>query len=93
MFHDALLAAGVAPTKAKAMFSAVYLAGPRWDDPARMLDAVTDDRLKEEMRLCLEFIVRENPSRAEIEAWMRERELALQGAEETEAGKISRQPS
>ena len=93
MFHDALLAAGVASAKAKAMFAAVHLAGPRWDDPARMLDAVADDRLKEGMRLCLEFIARENPSRAEIEDWMRERELALRGAEGTEAGKISRKPS
>ena len=80
MFHDALLAAGVAPAKAKVMFAAVYLAGPRWDDPTRALDAVTDDRLREEMRLCLDFIAREDPSLEEIEDWMRRREAVLTGA-------------
>ena len=90
MFHDALLAAGVVPAKARVMFAAVYLAGPRWDDPARVLDAVPESQLREEMRLCLEFIAREDPSRAEIEAWMRERELALRAAAGTKADKISR---
>ena len=79
MFHDALLASGVSPAKARVMFAAVYLAGPRWDDPARTLDAVPEDRLRAEMRLCLDFIARENPSRAEIEAWMRAREGMLIG--------------
>jgi hypothetical protein len=78
MFYEALLVNGTPPQMAKIMFAAVYLGGPRWDDPARALDQVSEARLVEEMRWCLEWIAREDPSPAEIEAWMRAREAALQ---------------
>ena len=77
MFHDALLAAGVGRAKARVMFAAVYLAGPRWDDPARSLDRVPAGALRREMAWCLRFIEIADPDRAGIEAWMRSREAAL----------------
>ena len=77
MFHEALLAAGVPRAKARAMFAAVYLAGPRWDDPARSLDAVPPERIVREMEWCLRFIEIADPDRAELEAWMRGREAGL----------------
>lgn len=77
MFYDGLRVAGAGETRAKIMFAAVYLRGPRWDDPTRSLDDVPDWKLIEEMKLCIRFIERTNPSRAEIERWMREREAEL----------------
>ena len=80
MFFHGLLAAGVPPAKAKVMFAAVYLGGPRWDDPARSLDTVPDAVLRREMEACLRFIEEDRPSLAEIEAWMRRREPTLLSA-------------
>jgi len=77
MFYHSLLAAGVPPAKAKVMFAAVYLGGPRWNDPARSLDDVPPDVLRREMEACLRFIERDRPTVAEIEAWMHRRETAL----------------
>lgn len=77
MFHDALLAAGVGRARARVMFAAVYLAGPRWDDPARSLDGVPSERLVQEMEWCLRFIAIADPDRDALIAWMRAREGAL----------------
>ena len=77
MFYDALLAGGTEPRKAKVMFAAVYLAGPRWDDPARSLDGVPEARLIAEMEACLRFIEAEDPGLPALEAWMRDREAAM----------------
>ncbi|WP_158274060.1 DUF1353 domain-containing protein [Allosediminivita pacifica] len=77
MFYDSLRAAGVPATKAKTMFAAVYLGGPRWDDPSRSLADVPEARLREEMERCIAFIEREDPDLAEIEDWMSRREPAL----------------
>ncbi|QRF67330.1 DUF1353 domain-containing protein [Ponticoccus alexandrii] len=77
MFYEALIVNGTPPQKAKLMFAAVYLGGPRWDDPERSLEGVDEAALLEEMKWCLDWIARNNPSPAEIEAWMRKREGAL----------------
>ncbi|KUF09266.1 DUF1353 domain-containing protein [Pseudoponticoccus marisrubri] len=77
MFYEALLVNGTPPQKAKLMFAAVYLGGPRWDDPERDLGDVSEAALLQEMEWCLEWIRTENPSADEIEAWMDEREKAL----------------
>ena len=79
MFHDALLAAGVSRTKARVMFAAVYLAGPRWNDPGRSLDGVPEEVLRREMERCLRFIEENDSTRDEIEDWMRGREAGLLG--------------
>lgn len=77
MFYEALLVNGTAPQKAKILFAAVYLGGPRWDDPARSLEGVPEDRLRREMEWCLEWIRDTDPSADDIVAWMRDRETAL----------------
>ena len=77
MFYHGLRAAGVPPAKAKVMFAAVYLGGPRWNDPSRSLEGVPDTVLRREMEACLRFIERERPTLAEIEAWMRRRESGI----------------
>ncbi|MCC1491734.1 DUF1353 domain-containing protein [Cognatishimia sp. F0-27] len=77
MFYDALLVAGTPPTRAKLLYAAVYLGGPRWNDPDRMLDAVSEAALLQEMRWCLDWIRAEDPPRSEIDAWMETREEAL----------------
>ena len=77
MFFDALIVAGTAPQKAKIMFAAVYLGGPRWDDPERVLENVPTDDLLRELEWCAEWIAANDPSMAEIEAWMSRREDAL----------------
>ncbi|GGL58273.1 DUF1353 domain-containing protein [Wenxinia marina] len=79
MFYDALRAAGVPPMRAKIMFAAVYLGGPRWDDPARSLQGVPESELRAEMARCIRFIEETDPSLSEIETWMREREAILLG--------------
>ncbi len=81
MFYDSLRAAGVPATKAKTMFAAVYLGGPRWEDPSRSLADVPDARLREEMEHCITFIEKEDPDLAEIEDWMRRREPALRASQ------------
>ena len=64
-----------------ATVAAVYLGGPRWDDPSRSLADVPDARLREEMEHCITFIEKEDPDLAEIEDWMRRREPALRASQ------------
>lgn len=77
MFYDSLLVNGTPAAKAKIMFAAVYLAGPRRGDPTRSLDGVQEVLLLQEMEWCVRFIQKVDPSRAEIEAWMSKREAGL----------------
>ena len=77
MFYEALIAAGAPPTKARIMFAAVYLGGPRWDDPARSLEGVPPEVLLQEMEWCLKWIEAKDPDVARIEEWMQSREQAL----------------
>lgn len=77
MFYDALIVNGTPPIKAKLMFAAVYLGGPRWNDPARDLSAVSDAALQQEMTWCIRWIRAKNPSRERIIEWMSGREKAL----------------
>lgn len=77
MFYEALLVNGTPPHKAKLMFAAVYLGGPRWDDPVRDLSGVTDEALRQELSWCLQWIELKDPPVERIAAWMTEREAAL----------------
>lgn len=85
MFYEALIVNGTPPQKAKIMFAAVYLGGPRWDDPARALDGVPAQRLLDEMKWCLEWIRTNDPTADEIEAWMEARETALKAGDPVDA--------
>ena len=77
MFYEACLAGGTSPTKARLMFAAVWLGGPRWDDPDRNLEKVPDDKLKAVFERCKVWIQENDPTIDEIEAWMDEREQHL----------------
>lgn len=77
MFYEALLAGGTSPKRARIMYAAVYLGGPRWDDPARSLEGVPPEVLLQEMAWCLEWMLATDPSLEDILAWMREREPDL----------------
>lgn len=80
MFYDALLAGGTPPLRALVMYAAVYLGGPRWDDPARALDEVDASLLRRELVRCIRWIERERPDAEAVEIWMREREPSLLAA-------------
>lgn len=77
MFYEALLVNGTAPVTAKIMYAAVYLGGPRWDDPSRDLSDVPAETLGQELVWCLDWIEAENPTPKEIMDWMTEREGVL----------------
>lgn len=77
MFYEACLAGGTDPARARIMFAAVWLGGPRWNDPEHILDGVPDDALRTEFAACEKWIEKEDPTVNEIEAWMEKREAAL----------------
>lgn len=81
MFYEALLVNGTPTKKAKIMYAAVFLGGPRWDEPTRMLSHLPDEVLLQEMEWCLEWIQLTDPSPDEIEQWMEERETLLLSGE------------
>ncbi|MFW2543296.1 DUF1353 domain-containing protein [Primorskyibacter sp. 2E107] len=83
MFYEALLVAGTPPIRAKMMFAAVYLGGPRWDDPERSLDDVDPEAMKREAKWCFKWIEDTDPTAEEIIAWMTRREAALKAGENT----------
>jgi len=76
MFYDAMMVNGTNPTKAKIMFAAVYLAGPRWDTE-RDISTIPSVTLIQEMQWCAQWIEEVSPTRERIIEWMREREPAL----------------
>ena len=83
MFYEALLVNGTQPQMAKTMYAAVYLGGPRWDEPERSLDQIPKEQLIQEMEWCLKWIQLTDPTPEEIEEWMEQREqLLLSGAEQ-----------
>ncbi|MEC3862268.1 DUF1353 domain-containing protein [Mesobacterium sp. TK19101] len=84
MFYEALLVNGTTPAKAKIMFAAVYLGGPRWNDPERSLDRVSVAALQQELEWCLKWLDGADPSVDRIEEWMRGREAALRNGTQAE---------
>lgn len=80
MFYEACIAGGASETVALSMFAAVWLGGPRWDDPEHSLDDVSDERLMTEYEACKAWIEEEGPTVEEVEAWMGRREQALRAA-------------
>ncbi len=84
MFYEALLVGGTAPHKAKIMFAAVYLGGPRWNDAERSLATISEQALRQEMEWCLYWIDRVEPTADQIERWMLTRERGLLDGTQTE---------
>lgn len=81
MFYEALLVNGTDPQTAKIMYAAVYLGGPRWDDPERDLSKIDKAVILQEMEWCFEWIMGDDPTPDEIELWMQEREEALKSGQ------------
>ena len=77
MFYEALLAGGTPRVRAGVMFAAVWLGGPRWDDPDRNLATVSDEAIAAEFEVCRRWIIDDEPGRQEIEDWMTRREPQL----------------
>jgi hypothetical protein len=86
MFFEALIVGGTPPQKAKIMFAAVYLGGPRWNDPDRSLEGVSEEDILREMEWCLRWIEENDPSADEIVTWMRDREMALLSGDQEKLG-------
>lgn len=76
-FYDAMIVGGTPPVKAKIMFAAVYLGGPRWREPSRSLEGLSEAALLQEMEWCMRWIEEVNPTRERIVEWMKGREPML----------------
>ncbi|WP_236016630.1 DUF1353 domain-containing protein [Salipiger abyssi] len=76
MFYDALVASGTPDQRAKIMFAAVWLGGPRWNFHYS-LDQVPTVPKQRAMRAAKRYIEERDPSLAELEArlWRLERLL------------------
>lgn len=79
MFYDALRAGGTEEIRAKVMYAAVYLGGPRWQDDKRNLKTVPVPAMQQTMREARQYILwtKPTPSRAQIEAWLDRREAKM----------------
>jgi len=77
MFHEACLAGGTSPLEAKLMFAAVWLCGPRWDDPDTNRQEVSDEALARAFGGCKNWIAQKDPAVNEIVADLGERETLL----------------
>jgi len=61
MFFDTLVVGGTPEIKAKVMFAAVYLAGPRWNDSARSMANIAPAVKVQGMKQAKAFIESDNP--------------------------------
>lgn len=79
MFYDALRVNGTEEIRAKVMYAAVYLGGPRWADEKRSLTHVPAPEMKRAMREARQYITwtKPTPSREQIDAWLDRREAKL----------------
>lgn len=84
MFYEALLVNGTAPRTARIMYAAVYLGGPRWNNPTRDLTSLSDEVLRQEFEWCLRWMEKVDPDPDQIDAWMESREKALQAGTQSE---------
>lgn len=61
MFFDTLVVAGTNDKKAKVMFAAVYIAGPRWHQPRRSMAQFSDATKVDMLEDTIEFIEDNDP--------------------------------
>ncbi len=86
MFFEACLAGGTSLSKARIMFVAVWIGGPRWNDPDNDLQIVPSEVLRAGFDGCKKWIEDTDPTLEEIESWMDKREptiLAISNLEST----------
>ena len=77
MFYDALRIGGTPARKAKIMFAAVYLGGPRWDIKQRALGNVSNSSMQNALSKAIGFIESENPTLQELEFFLLDEERLL----------------
>ncbi|WP_120500885.1 DUF1353 domain-containing protein [Roseovarius sp. EL26] len=71
MFYNALRAGGTSSIKAKIMFAAVYLGGPRWGEPYRRpSENASTSEMQEVMVLAKEYIEVKNPNLDDLIWWL-----------------------
>lgn len=84
MFYEAMLAGGTSELKAQTMFVAVWLVGPRWDDPDREVQELSEDTLTRGFTGAKQWIEKNKPTIEEIEADIERREPVLRKLHEFE---------
>lgn len=89
MFHEACLAGGTSPTTAKLMFFAVWLGGPRWDDPQSDLGVVPDEVLQTAFATGEQMIREDDPSIETIETWVSRRAPTMVAVSKLESKGVS----
>ena len=78
MFYDALITGGTPPIRAKLMFAAVWLGGPRWETYLQ-LDHIPVGRLQQAMRSTQSFIARNDPTMQQLLNYLtRQQKILLQ---------------
>lgn len=83
MFYDGLIVGGTPELRAKLMYAAVWLGGPRWET-TRMLDRVSDADLQTAMKATKNYISANSPTLPELDRYLRkwENHLLLDTQEE-----------
>lgn len=77
MFHEACLAGGTPAALANTMYVAVWLFGPRWDDPGSDLDTVATEARMETFEACYTWSKQAPRSLEELDRWVIDRETVL----------------
>jgi hypothetical protein len=89
MFYEACIAGGTSQLKAKSMFAAVWLFGPRWNDPEGELQKVPDDALTRGFTGSKKWIEESHPTVEEIEADIDRRKPLLRDLYELETATLA----
>lgn len=77
MFYHAMIAGGTPELTAKIMFAAVWLGGPRWDDPGNQLPEMPSEPLTRGFNGSKQWIEQRNPTINDIMTDMDRREPLL----------------
>ncbi|MGH1415463.1 MAG: DUF1353 domain-containing protein [Pelagimonas sp.] len=76
MFYDGLIVGGTPELRAKLMYAAVWLGGPRWETTLH-LDRVETGDLQTAMRATKAYIEREKPTLPELDRYLKQWETHL----------------
>jgi hypothetical protein len=91
LFYDALVASGTPDVKAKVMFAAVWIGGPRWypmGAPDLTLESVPDAAKKEAFLAAKAFIEGEKPSMPVLVEFLEEEVRKMLGKKVKEKGEV-----
>lgn len=99
MFYDALVVGGTAPVKAKVMFAAVWIGGPRWHPKTgredRSLSSLPPDVLEKGLRRTKAFIEATDPAMPRLMRYLDwiEREMIAEGARRVDRAGAGQAPA